>query len=344
MLHVGIIGLGSMGMTHLEAYSRLEDVEVSAVADTKFAAPGATLGRAGNLPGQAADAAGQILAKAAKHATVEPLLADPAIEAVDICVPTPLHKTLALAAIRAGKHLLVEKPLARTSADALEITAAANAAGVVLMPAHCMRFWPGWDWLKEAVQSRRHGAVRAATFTRIGAKPPVPFYNDGAASGGAHLDLHIHDADFILHLFGVPKSVSSFGRVGASGAIEHTLTRYLYAGHDAPALVVAEGAWTNSAENRPFVMRYTVDFEHASAVFDLAATPSALTLHEPGRAPTPIPLEAKMGYELEIAEFLRCVRARKNSSIAPPEAGPDSLRLVEAELRSIESGLPEAVK
>jgi predicted dehydrogenase len=332
MLKIGIIGIGSMGATHLNAYAERKDAAVVAVADMKFADAGAQVGRAGNIPGQSGVAA--IPAGAPRYATTAALLADPAVEAVDICLPTLAHKEAALAAIRAGKHVLVEKPLARTAADAREIVAAARDAGVVLMPAHCMRFWPGWDWLKESVASGRFGAVRSAGFLRVGAKPPVPLYNDAAACGGAHLDLHIHDTDFVLHLFGMPDAVTSFGRAGESGAIEHTLTHYHY---DGGALVTAEGAWTRDAERRPFVMRYRAAFERASAVFEFG-TPPALTLYQAGAEPRAVELSSELGYEREIAEFVRCASVGKNSETAPPDDGFRALEIIEAELRSIESG------
>jgi predicted dehydrogenase len=336
MLNVGIIGLGSMGMTHLAAYLKQTQARIVAVSDVKFATPGAKIGREGNITGQTDDV-GAALDSIVKYSNAADLLANPDIQAVDICAPTSEHKKLALAAIRAGKHVLVEKPLARTAADAREIADAARAAGLVLMPAHCMRFWPGWDWLKEAVESRRFGAVESAVFTRIGGKPPVPFYNDGAACGGAHFDLHIHDTDFVAYLFGKPTAVSSFGRVGESGAVEHTFTHYHFSGANAHALVTAEGAWTRDSEKRPFTMRYAVSFEQASVLFDLTAS-VPLLLYRPGLPPEPIPLQDGIGYTYEIHEFIRCATAGRDSRVVNGTDGALVVELIEAETRSIETG------
>ncbi|MDR2512328.1 MAG: Gfo/Idh/MocA family oxidoreductase [Puniceicoccales bacterium] len=334
MINVGIIGLGSMGMTHLEAYSRLDCARVIAVADRKFADPRASLGRVGNVAGQVGEVA---LGALRKYTDANELLADPEVVAVDICAPTHLHREFALAAIRAGKSVLVEKPLARTAAAAREMADAACAAGVVLMPAHCMRFWRGWDWLKEVVVNGRFGVVESAAFTRIGAKPTVPFYNDGVNCGGAHLDLHIHDADFVLHLFGMPLAATSFGRLGESGAVEHTFTRYQFAGMD--AFVTAEGGWTRASENRPFVMRFVVTFERATAVYHFGADPE-LQLYRPGREPEAVVLAPQpgLGYASEVAEFVRCVEAGRASERVTAEDGVCAIQLIEAELRSIESG------
>jgi predicted dehydrogenase len=322
-----------MGMTHLKAYGlQGGNVRVVAIADVKFADATAILGRAGNIAGQAAEVC---LDAFSKYTTAEALLADPRVHAVDICAPTHAHKELAIMAIRAGKSVLVEKPLARTAADACAVAEAARDAGIFLMPAHCMRFWPGWDWLKTAVEERRYGAVQSATFTRVGAKPGDAFYNNGAACGGAHLDLHIHDTDFVLHLFGLPSSVTSFGRKGESGAVEHTLTHYHFDGTD--ALVVAEGAWTRESEKRPFIMRYSVTFERATATYVFGDSP-ALTLYQPGHDPVPVALASTLGYDGEIAEFVRCVETARPSDRVTATDGFNALRIIEAELRSIETG------
>ena len=88
------------------------------------------------------------------------------------------------------------------------------------MPAMCMRFWAEWEWLKRAVDEQRYGKVRSATFRRVGSIP-AGWFRDGKASGGGILDLHIHDTDFIYHLFGKPRAVFSQGYVGQSGEVDH---------------------------------------------------------------------------------------------------------------------------
>src|SRR5437867_2937373 len=133
-----------------------------------------------------------------------------------------------VAALRAGKHVLCEKPLARTSAAARQIVEAAAKAKGIFMPAMCLRFWPEWAWLKEAIAAGRYGKVLAARFRRV-AEPPGwgrnTFFN-GAESGGALFDLHIHDTDFVQYCFGRPQSVFSSGYAKFSGAIDHVITQY----------------------------------------------------------------------------------------------------------------------
>ena len=93
------------------------------------------------------------------------LIARPEVDVVDICVPTPDHHEIALAALRAGKHVICEKPLARTAAIAGQIADLAEQSKSFFMTAMCMRFWPQWAWLKQAVVERRYGKVLSAHFT-----------------------------------------------------------------------------------------------------------------------------------------------------------------------------------
>ena len=171
MIGVAVVGLGMMGRTHLEAWAGIPGFIVAAVVDSdpaRLASGIATVGNASsNIAGQAENLA--IPVSARRYTTLDAALADPAVAVVDICLPTPSHHPAALAALTAGRHVLVEKPLARTWVQAEELVRAAERAGTILMPAMCMRFWPGWDWLKTVITDQRYGHVLAATFQRTGA-------------------------------------------------------------------------------------------------------------------------------------------------------------------------------
>src|SRR5205085_733323 len=121
----------------------------------------------------------------------EEMIRLPELDLVDICAPTSAHPSLAKAALSAGKHVLCEKPMARTSAEAKEMVAAAQAAGRILMPAMPLRFWPEWAWLREVIRKQEFGRVLSARFRRV-AEPPGwghKHFGNGALSGGALLDL-----------------------------------------------------------------------------------------------------------------------------------------------------------
>ena len=330
MTRIGIVGLGFMGRMHLAAYENIEDAQIVAIMDTDpKRASGDLSGGWGNIEG----AVEQIDMTDVQGTTnLDELLAMEDVEVVDICIPTPYHEEVALAALASGKHVLCEKPLAPTAAAAEQIAAAAEKARGIFMPAMCIRFWPQWAWLKRAVEDGRYGKVQDAMFRRLGAMPPGWFGN-GEMSGGAVLDLHVHDSDFVQHLLGMPEAVFSRGYVGGSGQIDHIVTQYLY-GPDGPAVVTAEGGWTRD-EGFGFTMQYAVKFENATVIHDIGAE-QPLKVHQ-GAESEAVELEGD-GYAAELAYFLECVREGKAPEIVTAADAVASIRLVEAEKKSVETG------
>ena len=334
MINVGVIGLGMMGLTHLDVYAGSETAKVVAVADADAGRRSGTVKARGNVEGQAE---GRFdVASVKGYADGMELIHDPNVQMVDICLPTPLHKKFAIAALEAGKHVLVEKPLARTSADASAIADAADRAfeesGSLAMPAMCMRFWPGWTWLKQIVTDQPYGKVLSAKFTRLASHPGGAFYQSAEASGAAALDLHIHDTDFIRYCFGSPQSVRSTGYSKVTGGIDHLLSHYLY--DDIP-LVTAEGGWC-MADGFPFQMRYHVNFERATAVFDASAE-AQLMLYQDGKSEA-VTLDKKNGYQGEIEYFLHCISTKHRPQTVTLRDAAEAVRLVEAEVESIKTG------
>ena len=332
MINIGIIGMGMMGSTHLDAYAKRTDVRIVAVSD---AHPDRLSGKESISSNIAGPTQGGIdLSKARRYAEGMDLIADPEVQLVDICLPTPMHLDYAVAALEAGKHLLVEKPLARTHADAVALAEAAAKSSGMSMCAMCMRFWPGWVWLKKAVEDKTYGKVLAAHFRRVTHHPGGAFYLDGDACGGAILDLHIHDTDFVQYCFGTPKAVFSRGYTKHTSQIDHVVTQYLY--DDGPTLS-AEGGWA-MAEGFGFQMQYTVNFEHATAEFSFDGK-DQLRLIESGKEPRMVDAGDGMGYEHEIAYFLDCLNKNESPRTVTLSEAAESVRIVEAEVKSIATGL-----
>ena len=299
---VGILGLGFMGRTHIGAYAeaakRGHANRLVAVCDASPERRAGKAGGAGNL--EAGETEELMFDPSTLAAYDDPaaLFADPNVELVSICTPTDTHVDLALAALAAGKHVLVEKPVALTSAEVGRLAAAAAESDRLCMPAHCMRFWPGWDWLKKAIDAGTYGAVRSAVFRRL-ASPPSwspDFYKNTARTGGALVDLHIHDADFVLWCFGEPDAVHS------TGTVDHVTSLYRYA--NGPAHVVAEGGWDHTP-GFDFQMRYVVVFDEATVEFDLTRT-SPLVLSRGGES-APVEIPEGDGYAGEVAHLLDAI-------------------------------------
>lgn len=307
-LHVGVIGLGFMGRTHLAAYqSAARDglgVRVAAVADPRVAeiVKGASAG--GNL-NTGAVSGPLVGADVRLFTSPGDLIADPDVSLVSICTPTDTHADLAIAALGAGKHVLVEKPVALDPADVRRINEAARAAGRLCMPAMVMRFWPGWAWLRDRITDGSLGRLKSLSLERLGSRPAwnPGFYADDEKSGGALVDLHIHDADFVLWCLGKPDGVTS------SGSLEQVTTSYRFKNHPRLAVgaaVVATGGWSQHP-NFGFRMRYLANFEQATAEFDLARADTPVMLHD-AQGSRPVALPTLGGYDAEVRHMIAAVR------------------------------------
>src|SRR5260221_7452235 len=181
---------------------------------------------------------------------LEALLQDTEIDLIDICNPTVNHEATAIAALKAGKHVLVEKAIALTPEGADRMLAAAKAAGKLLMVAHVLPFFPEFDFVHQAVRDGRYGKLLGGHFKRVISKPDWSAeIGDAAATGGPAVDLHIHDTHFIRLLAGVPQQVFSTG-LQDGAAVSYLTTQYLY-GPGGPALTCSSGAVAMKA--RPFV-------------------------------------------------------------------------------------------
>ena len=166
----GIIGLGFMSVAHIKAYRKLEDVEIVAVCNPS--------GR--RLDGDLSDVFGNVgdqepvkldMEKIKGYQDVDAFLKHPGLQLVDICSPTDTHTDLAIRALNAGKHVLCEKPITRTSEEAARLVEAVKAPETHFMPAMCLRFWPEWTFLKKAIEDQTYGKVLGVRFRRI-AEPP----------------------------------------------------------------------------------------------------------------------------------------------------------------------------
>jgi len=330
-VNVAVVGLGFMGVTHLKAYRQIPGARIAAICDAvRLPVDGDLSSISGNVGTAEPFKLDMTQVKATKN--LDELLDDPSIDLIDLCVPTSAHPKLAIAALQAGKHVICEKPLARTAALAREIAAAAATAKGFFMPAMCIRFWPEYAWLKQAIAGQAHGRVLAARFRRV-SEPPgwSKDFLDGAKSGGALLDLHIHDADFVQYCFGRPKAVYAQGRAILSSAIDHVTAQYTVA---SGACVSAEGGWAMTP-GFGFNMAYTVLFENATANFDLARGAEGLRLFEKGQPPRTLKPAGGDGYLGELTHMVDSIRAGRAPTIVTARDAASAVEICEAEEASI---------
>ena len=348
MVRIGIVGIGFMGMIHYLAASKLGGGRVAAICsrDPKKLA-GDWTGIRGNFGPKGAQVD---LSGVSPYADVADLLADPDIDLVDLCVPNDEHARLTIRALEAGKHVLVEKPIALTTADADAMVAAAQASGKLLMVGHVLPFFPEFAFAREAILSGKYGPLRAAHLTRVIARPD---WSSGIAdsdrSGGPAIDLHIHDTHFVGLVCGVPKAVYSRGVV-EQGAVVHLSTQYLY---DDPNLAISAVSGALSQSGRPFAHGFEFYLDKATLSFEFAnlggqghlATPLSVilpdgTVERPALPGSGDPVEA---FEAELTAAVEAVASGVPSPALSAELASRALRLCHAEVRSAKAGQAVAI-
>lgn len=312
-MNVAVIGLGFMGATHLKAWQQIPGVRITAVVssdDAKLA--GDLTSIAGNLGG-----AGERFdfTDVRKYKTIAEALPDPGIDAVDICLPTDLHESAAIAALSAGRHVLLEKPMALNVESAERIRLCAEITKRTLMVAQVLRFVTAYrraaEWLQTA------GPVRSAIFRRRCAAPAWSgWLGDKARSGGGVFDLLIHDVDFCLSVWGMPESVRATGYEDLAGGVDLIHAELQY---EAKPPVFIMGGWYPpllSGEPVPFSMDFTIAADAGTLEYS---------------ADDADPFVAELGY------FAECVRESRQPALCPPEQSAKAVALMRFMLESREN-------
>lgn len=317
-----------MGGTHARAYHKLDGVDVATIyaSSPKRAEPLANeLGT-----GWTSD--------------LDSILNDDSIDAVDISLPTPQHRQATEAALNAGKHVLLEKPLSLSMEDAQAIVAAADASDRIVMVAHVLRFWPEYVALKQIIDSGELGAPRFVAAVR---RQPTPNWTDSGPNahltGGSLHDMLIHDFDAANWVLGSPTSAYARGPVNErSGGRDQGQVLVTYAG----ASATIDGGST-MPESYPFTSRFEVlcdngaveyHFRAGGRSFEVGEPTNVLTVYRNEGDPEVIEVEQSDPYENECAYFIECVR---NGTPAVRSTAADAMaamRLSLAAQASAESG------
>jgi UDP-N-acetylglucosamine 3-dehydrogenase len=333
MTGVAILGAGFMGGVHAAGWKALgERAEVVAVYSRS--------------PERADRLAEGIDARTTTD--LDGAIDDPSVDIVDVCLPTTLHREAVERAYAAGKHVLLEKPIALTAEDADAIIAAAERSGRLLMVGLVLRFWPEYVELAQRVAAGEVGRPLVVSTQRL--SPPADWNDwmrDPSLSGGVPVDLLVHDFDQMNLLFGLPREV--FAR--ASG--DHVLALVEYEAGEG----IAEGSMA-MPRSYPFSSNIRVRGEDAVAEYAFSTAPAAdggnigeiaagaLRLYPRDGEPESVPV-ADSGtdpFAAEIAYFLDCVERNE-----PPERGTaaqasQALLVSIAANRSLSSGRPEPVE
>jgi predicted dehydrogenase len=327
-MRIAVLGVGFMGSTHIKALTSLKNGNLAAVfSNDPKKLRGELTDIQGNLggPGETYD-----FSEVKKFRDLHLLLADPDIDAVDICLPTNMHAEIAIEALRAGKHVMVEKPMALTGVEADQMIQEADKAGCILMSAQVLRFVPAYKALVTALESKSYGTLRSALFRRRCSAPGWSgWLADKSLSGGGVFDLLIHDVDICLKLFGIPDSVSAVGFEDLPHGIDVITATLHYP--DAPSIVIT-GGW-HHPKAYPFSMEYTVVTDGATFDYSSAREDAASIFTSSGEKQA-MDLTGPEGYEAELSYFIECCKTGSKPSLCPPK---ESSAAVKVALQMVEA-------
>jgi predicted dehydrogenase len=347
MINFGIAGIGFMGMIHYQAAQRVRGAKVRAICtrDPKKLA-GDWRSIKGNFgpPGEQMDLKG-----VGAYDSLDTLLADPAIDVVDLCLPPDLHADAAVKAFKAGKHVFCEKPIAVAPADADRMVKAARTADKQLLIGHVLPFFAEYEFARRAVERGKFGRLWGGHFKRIISDPLwLADFWDGKKTGGPLVDLHIHDAHFIRLVFGQPKAVFSRGRLRGD-VVQYATTQFVF---DDPQLAVSSATGALDQQGRAFTHGFELYFEKATLLYDFAVVDGQPTacmpltvLHKNGKVERPALPEGDhlTAFAAEIGEVLKSIRSGNPSPVLDGGLARDALLLCQRQAASLAQGKPVKV-
>lgn len=313
MKKVALIGIGGMGFVHYNAYKKLENATVIAVADPRT--------------DMAKEKIGTDNVKV--YASVEELLANESPDVVDVCTPSYMHADIAIYAMEQGCDVICEKPMSLNSEETARMRAAIDKTGKTFMTAHVVRFMSPYKYLKSVIDSGELGKPVHLQMKRISATPKWSWENwmrDISKSGGSPIDLSIHDIDFVQYALGAPKSVSGVYRRMTDNN-DFIVSELLYDGF----AVTVIGGWYNA--DIPFNASYTAVFENGFVISEGGKVTKNgvevdLAVGDVSEN-TGINLSGADGYGDEIAYFLDCLERGVEPEKVTPESSEYSVKLVE---------------
>ena len=320
-MKVGVVGAGFIGAIHLSAYANMPEVEVVGVAD--------------GLPEIAARGAAVVGARA--YSSYEDLVSAEEVEVVDVCLPTTYHRELALKAARDGKHVILEKPIARNLEDAGAILEAFDGNSKRLFVGHVLRFFPECMKIKQMIDAGELGTVGVARTSRR--SPFLTGWNDWYAdwrmSGGVLVDLVIHDFDFLRWSLGEVERVYAKGVMGREyNRLDYALVTLRF---ESGAIAHIEGQW-----GYPGPFNYSIEVAGSRALVAIDSTeppPVQLLGGTTGPGDSPDVVTGKSPFQTELEHFIRCIATGEEPVVNARDAY-EALRIGIASIESVMIGKP----
>lgn len=313
MRRVGLVGIGGMGFVHYNAYKTLDNAKIVAVADPRVEMAKEKIGED----------------DVRVYASMEEMLRSEELDMVDICTPSYMHADMAIMAMESGLDVLCEKPMSLNSENTARMIEAHKRTGKAYMTAHVVRFMKPYMYLKSVIDSGELGKPVHIQMKRISGIPRwswEDWMRDSNKSGGAAIDLSIHDIDFVQYVFGQPKEVSGT-HMCMKDNNDYLESELIYDGFSVSII----GGWYNA--EIPFDASYMAIFENGFVKSEggvVVKCNEKIDLDlEKAKSDTGINLSSVDGYAGEIAYFVNCLDAGVPSVMVTPESSEDSIKLAE---------------
>ena len=239
MLKVALVGVGGISGAHIPVWEQMDDTELVALCDIREE-------KMENYRNKHC------------YTDFDEMLKNESIDILDICLPTYLHADFAIKAMNQGIHVISEKPISLKKEDVKRVYDAARENNVKFMVAQVLRFWPEYEFVKELYDSKKYGKLISGSMQRLGAIPQWSWDNwmaDENRSGLVPYDLHVHDLDFMIYAFGIPKNVKSNRSKSKNADVIHAVYEF------DDFFVSSDATWYNVSY--PFTSNFRFQFEHA---------------------------------------------------------------------------------
>ena len=346
MIRVGIVGIGFMGWIHYLAYQRSKLMTLAAICTTdpkKRAGDWTSIQGNFGPPGTMVDLTG-----IATMADWKQLVASPDIDAIDICLPPALHRSVAIAALDAGKHVLCEKPMALTIEDCAAMQQAAVNNKRILNIAHVLPFMSAFQFAAQSTADGRFGSLRSAHFRRVIADPTwLPDFYKPEKVGGPMIDLLVHDAHLMRLMLGMPTEVTAIGwRTGKVLKFAQMLYRFA----DTTRVATAIGGVSTSAA-RQFSHGIELQWEEAAMNFESTAATAVQTQTGPllchgdsDASLIELPHQDEVDpFLAELDDFAAAILNKPTSGNLDCQLAVDAIRICAAVERSAKEGKPVSI-
>ncbi len=358
MVRIGIVGIGFMGWAHFSGAmkftegGRITGSKLKGGTVTTICArnPEKLIGDWTSIQGNFGPRGAKLdLTKIVAFDNYREMFASPDIDLIDICLPNDQHEEVAIAAMTAGKHVLIEKPIAVDPKSADRMLAVARKTGQKLMVAHVLPFFPEFKFAADTIASGKYGALLGANFRRVISPPKWSSdMSDFRKLGGWGIDLHIHDNHFISLICGVPQQVFSRG-IMKDGFVNHVQTQYLY---DDSSVAISSVSGGIAADGLAFSAGFEIYLEDATLIYSAGTLAGQwvqdrpLTLVTGGKVTQP---KLKGGTEWcsaftsELQVAVDAVKTGETPRLLSDELARDALKICYAEAKSIMTNKPAKI-